>query len=281
MAYQKDLSKQINLKEDGSKGGNKEGFIFQRIEKKYLLTEKKYEELQKQILPYMQLDQYGLHTICNIYYDTTQYDLIRKSIEKPPYKEKLRLRSYGIPTSNEKVFLELKKKWKGIVYKRRISMTLQEAKAYLEEGKPMKQWGQIEREIDYFRQFYHPKPKMYIAYDREAYFGKENQALRITFDQNIRSREEDLQLELGDAGKLLLEKGYRLMEIKVSQAFPIWLARILSELELFPTSFSKYGNIYKNRATELMREYLEWYREQEAVNEFDYGYVVWPALERI
>lgn len=227
-------------------------FIFKRIEKKYLLDEEKYEQLLQRMEPYMQLDEYGLHTICNIYYDTDRFDLIRASIEKPPYKEKLRLRSYGIPNADSKVFLEIKKKCKGVVYKRRISMTLEEAKAYLEEGKPLSSDGQIEREIDYFIRFYKPKPKMYIAYDREAYFGKQDASIRMTFDKNIRSREEDLFLEQGDAGKLLLERGQRLLEIKVGGAFPLWMARTLSELEIYPVSFSKYGNIYKKNMERLM-----------------------------
>lgn len=254
-----------------------DNFTFKRYEKKYLLNREQYERLQECLKPYIQLDQYGLHTICNIYYDTDQFDLIRTSIEKPPYKEKLRLRSYGIPQEGGKVFLEIKKKWKGVVYKRRIAMTLEEAENYLEKGKALPEDGQIEREIDYFVKFYHPKPKMYIAYDREAYFGKEDNALRITFDQNIRSREEDLQLELGDAGKLLLDSEYRLMEIKVSGAFPMWLAHILSELEIYPTSFSKYGNIYKQNVSRLMREFLEVSEEGDAESADEHIYTGYVA----
>lgn len=229
-------------------------YTFKRVEKKYLLDEEKHRQLMERLEPYMQLDEYGLHTICNIYYDTEQFDLIRRSIEKPPYKEKLRLRSYGVPEADSKVFLEIKKKYKGVVYKRRISMTLQEAEDYLEGRAPLPSDGQIEREVDYFVRFYQPKAKMYIAYDREAYFGKEDASLRITFDQNIRSREEDIVLEGGDAGKLLLEKGCRLMEIKTGGALPMWLANILSELAIYPTSFSKYGNIYKENVAARLPE---------------------------
>lgn len=233
-----------------------DNYVFKRVEKKYLLTEEQYRALSERLSLSMQQDQYGLHTICNIYYDTDQFELIRASIEKPQYKEKLRLRSYGIPKKEDKVFLEIKKKWKGVVYKRRVSMTLEEAEACLEHGRPLSQEGQIEREIDYFIRFHQPKPKMYIAYDREAYVGREDSTLRITFDQNIRSRTEDLQLEMGDAGKLLLERGSRLMEIKVSQAFPLWLAKALSELEIFPVSFSKYGSIYKKDAVAWAESYM-------------------------
>lgn len=219
--------------------------IFQRYEKKYLLTKSMYDAFLEATQSYIQVDTYGKHTICNIYYDTDNHELIRTSIEKPKYKEKLRLRSYGVPKQEDKVYLELKKKYKGIVYKRRVSLTLKEAEAYLNHGiKPSKE-HQILREIDYFIALYQPKPKLYLAYDRVAYFGKEDPNVRITFDHNIRSREIDLSLSKGDKGKSLLDEMQYLMEIKVEGAMPIWLCRILSELEIYPTSFSKYGNIYK------------------------------------
>lgn len=224
-----------------------DNFTFQRIEKKYLLNKEQYEVLFIKLKPYMEPDRYGLHTICNIYYDTEQYDLIRTSIEKPPYKEKLRLRSYGVPGMRDRVFVDIKKKWDGVVYKRRIAMNLMEAKACLEQGQPILGNGQIGQEVDYFIKFYHPKPKLYIAYDREAYVGREDENLRITFDKNIRSRKKGLKLELGDEGERLLEDDWRLMEIKISRAFPMWLAAILSELSIYPVSFSKYGAIYKQQ----------------------------------
>lgn len=218
---------------------------FQRVEKKYLMTQETYLDFLKETEKYIQLDEFGLHTICNIYFDTAHYDLIRNSIEKPVYKEKLRLRSYGIPGENDKVYLELKKKWKGIVYKRRISLTLKEVEDYLERGVIPKQKDQIFDEIDYFVRFYHPEPKLYLAYDRRAYYGLEDHNLRITFDENIRSREKDLELEDGDYGEKLLEEDMVLMELKVPGAVPIWLSEIMSRLHIYPISFSKYGNIYK------------------------------------
>ena len=130
---------------------------------------------------------------------------------------------------SSKVFLEIKKKWKGVVYKRRISLTLQEAEDYLDRGKSMVREGQIESEIDYFLQFYQPKSKMYISYDREAYFVKEDSQFRITFDKNIRSRQSNLSLSYGDEGEQLLEEGYRLMEIKVAGFYPGWLVEALSD----------------------------------------------------
>ena len=231
-------------------------YVFERIEKKYLLTRDKYNLLLEAIEPYMSADNYGKHTIGNIYYDTDTYELISRSLEKPKYKEKFRVRSYGVPKADGKVFLEIKKKYKGIVYKRRVSMTLKEAEDYLKRGiKPNKE-SQILKEIDYFMSYYKLTPKLYLAYDRVAYVGKENKEVRITFDHNIRSRERNINLNEGDYGTPLLDNYHYLMEIKVPGAMPLWLSKILADLEIYPTSFSKYGNIYKqsilpNRRKEL------------------------------
>lgn len=222
---------------------------FERVEKKYLMTKEQFERFLKRTNKLITLDQYGLHTICNIYYDTDTYDLIRYSIGKPKYKEKLRLRSYGIPTKESTVFVELKKKWNGVVFKRRTSMTLAEAQDYLDHGVRPSKSCQIVKEIDYFLEYYNPAPKLFLAYDRLAFFGNENSEVRITVDQNIRSRTMELDLSMGDKGERLMEDEIYLMEVKVPGAFPIWLANILSELEIYPISFSKYGNIYKKSLT--------------------------------
>ncbi len=219
--------------------------VFNRYEKKYLMPEDVYRELRLRLLPYMQEDQYGLHTICNIYYDTPDSELIRKSIEKPVYKEKLRLRSYGIPALDSAVFLEIKKKYKQIVNKRRIQLSLQEAYDYLERGIVPQEDSQILREIDFFLSRYRLTESLYLAYDRIALFGRQDAAFRVTFDHNIRSRRDQMHLERGDCGELLLPEGYYLMESKILGATPLWFTRILSELAIYPVSFSKYGNIYK------------------------------------
>ncbi len=221
--------------------------VFNRYEKKYLMPEEVYIELRERLKPYMQVDQYGQHTICNIYYDTPQYDLIRRSIEKPAYKEKLRLRSYGIPTLDSTVFLEIKKKYHKIVNKRRIPLTLRQAYDYVEHGIRPEQDCQILNEIDFFLRRYPLQRGVYLAYDRVALFQKDDPDFRVTFDHNIRSRQVDMGLEKGDSGDLLLPKQYYLMESKVMGATPLWFAQILSELSIYPVSFSKYGNIYKNR----------------------------------
>ena len=220
-------------------------YVFKRTEKKYLINKEKYDSMLDCLEEYMSVDQYGKHTIGNIYFDTDTYDLISRSIEKPIYKEKLRLRSYGVPKANDKVFIEIKKKYDGVVYKRRVSMTLTEARDYLYKGIKPKKDSQILREINYFVSFYQPVPKLYLAYDRIAYFGKEDPDIRITFDHNIRSRGYNLDLGEGDYGDLLLESDTYLMEVKVAGAMPMWMAKLFSELEIYPCSFSKYGNIYK------------------------------------
>lgn len=221
--------------------------IFKRIEKKYQLSSEKYWAFVHALAPYMQMDAYGLHTIGNIYYDTERYDLIRHSIEKPPYKEKLRLRCYGVPRADTIVFIELKKKWDNTIFKRRISMTLCEAEAYLNCGIRPNRDSQILREIDYFLDFYAPMPKLFLAYDRIACYGLGDPEIRITFDAHIRSRENYLRLSDGTFGALLLGDDDVLMEIKIPDAMPLWLASLLSDFKIFPLSFSKYGNIYKEK----------------------------------
>lgn len=221
--------------------------VFSRYEKKYLMPEDVYLKLRKKLKPYMQEDQYGQHTICNIYYDTPQYDLIRRSIEKPVYKEKLRLRSYGIPNLDSTVFLEIKKKYNKVVNKRRIPLTLQQAYDYVEKGIRPDCDSQILHEIDFFLKRYPLQRGIYLAYDRIALFQTDDPDFRVTFDHNIRSRSIDMGLEKGDHGELLLPSKYYLMESKVMGATPLWFAQILSELDIYPVSFSKYGNIYKKR----------------------------------
>ena len=219
--------------------------VFSRYEKKYLMPEHVYRALRAALESLMQVDQYGLHTICNIYYDTPDDLLIRRSLEHPVYKEKLRLRSYGIPGPDSPVFLEIKKKNDNIVNKRRVQMTLEEAYRYVEQGRRPEPDCQILREIDFFLARYPLCRRLYLAYDRIALFGREDPDFRVTFDANIRSRRTQMGLEDGDHGVLLLPEGTRLMESKIMGATPLWFSRILSRLNIYPTSFSKYGCVYR------------------------------------
>lgn len=220
---------------------------FKRYEKKYLLDGEKYEMLSLKLRDYLEEDDYGQTTICNIYFDTPDHRLVKTSMDKPVYKEKLRLRSYGTPKECDPVFIELKKKYKGIVYKRRVVSELCSAEGYLYDLGPAVKPCQITREIDWFINFYRDlKPSMYIAYNRTALYGIEDENLRITFDSNILWREEELWLERGVWGSSLLEEGGRLMEIKIPGAMPVWLSHMLYELEIYPVSFSKYGRGYQD-----------------------------------
>lgn len=229
-----------------------EQLVFNRVEKKYLLTQEKFQKLWDELMEYMLVDEYGVHTICNIYYDTENDELIRNSIEKPVYKEKLRLRSYGVPGEKDNVFLEIKKKYDGIVNKRRILLPLDEAERYLNKKEKISQDSQIFREIDYFTSHYDLVPKLFLAYERVALYGKENSEFRVTFDRNIRSRTWDLKLSRGDRGALLMEDESVLMEVKITNSVPMWFAKLLSKYEIFSTSFSKYGSVYKKQLKEKM-----------------------------
>lgn len=220
--------------------------VFERYEKKYRITRMQYNALQGELAEHMQQDQYGQHTICNLYMDTDDYTLIRSSIEKPIYKEKLRLRSYGTPQAEDIVFLELKKKFKGVVYKRRVPMALAEAYAFMRGEKAARHTGQILQEIAWFMALYgHPTPKVCIAYDRVALADRSDANLRITFDDNIRYRNTQLDLSKGSGGTPMLQADQVLMEIKVPGTMPVWLSHLLAEQCILPTSFSKYGVYYE------------------------------------
>lgn len=220
--------------------------VFNRVEKKYLLTKFNYDLLLKKLGNNIIEDRYGLMTISNIYYDTNSFELIRNSIEKPQFKEKLRLRTYNLDYKDKEVYIELKKKYKGIVYKRRESYFLDEAYDFLNKKIVPKKNNQVTKEIDFFINNYNVKPVLFLAYDRVAYYGKDDSEFRVTFDTNIRSRVENLNLENGDYGNLYFKDDTYLMEVKCLGAMPLFFVHILNELNIFPTSFSKYGNIYKD-----------------------------------
>ena len=218
--------------------------IFRRMEKKYQISEAACASLMQTIGQHLTPDSHGHSTICNLYLDTPDFRLIRQSMDARVYKEKLRLRSYGTPESGDRIFVEIKKKYKGIVYKRRESMTAEQAMRYLETGeKPFD--SQILREIDYALAFYgHPQPAAAVCYERDAFYSREDSALRITFDRHVRYRTCLLSLSAGDSGKEILPDGRVLMEIKTGGAVPLWLADALDSGHLAPAKYSKYGSAY-------------------------------------
>lgn len=220
--------------------------IFERYEKKYKLNNTQYTDLKNRIADKFKEDRFYKSTISNIYFDTPDFKLIRRSIEKPVYKEKLRLRSYSVPSDNTNVFIEIKKKYKGVVYKRRLPLDYKSAVNYLYKNKKPDENSQILKEIDWFKTFYENLiPAMYISYDRIALVCKDNPSLRLTFDTNITYRQSEVELSKGVWGNKLLQKGTNIMEIKFQGAIPLWFTKELDAARIYPTSFSKYGEIYK------------------------------------
>ena len=259
--------------------------VFNRYEKKYMLDEVTFKRLLDRISDYMEPDKYNkngqFYSISNIYYDTDDNRLIRSSIEKPVYKEKLRMRSYGTPDTSDKVFLEIKKKYNGIVNKRRTSIVLEDAYRYMEDGIFPKETEclnrQVLKEIDYFKSIYDLKPKVYLSYDRYAFFEKNDGDFRVTFDTNITTRRGDVRLESGSYGNRLLPRNIYLMEIKINGSVPMWFKSCLSDLKIYPVSFSKYGTEYKRYVLEGYDKDTEMLDEQyselnELSNEAAYPY---------
>ena len=228
--------------------------VFNRYEKKFIINDETYHKILPLLEEYMEVDEYSrngdFYTICNIYYDTQSNEIIRKSLDRPMYKEKLRLRSYGTVGLQDKVYLEIKKKFNGCVNKRRTSIVLEDAYRYLETKQKPKARNlineQILNEIDFFINRYPDlKPTVFLSYDRNAMFGIEDRSFRITFDTNIRTRRDNVGLEKGNYGELLIPKDLWIMEAKIKDAAPLWFAELLSKYQIYPSSFSKYGAEYK------------------------------------
>ncbi len=223
--------------------------VMKRYELKYLPDEEQTAFLKDRLKGHMQLDQYGRTSIASLYYDTPNYRLIRASIEKPAFKEKLRLRSYGQATLTSPVFLEMKRKAHGIVYKRRVQSTIPLVEKFFAGSGDICASGQINRELTYFRDYYGTLvPACMIIYDREAYFEPDGD-LRLTIDHNPRYRVDGLDLTRPLTGTLLRPPGHTILEIKVQEAMPLWLSEILAEGHIYKNSFSKYGEAFRLQQT--------------------------------
>ena len=220
--------------------------VFKRYELKYLLTYKQKNSILAAVTSHMEPDEYGRTTVRNIYFDTDNYRLIRRSIEKPAYKEKLRIRSYSRATPQSPVFVELKKKYNSVVYKRRISLPEQEAMNWICQKQTCPKSSQISNEISYFIEYYKTlHPVVFLSYEREAFHSFEGNDFRVTFDENILCRQENLSLEADIGGTPLLGSHMVLMEIKCPGGIPLWMTHALTEEHLVKTSFSKYGTAYQ------------------------------------
>ncbi len=236
--------------------------FFDRYEKKYVINETQYRQLIGRIYSRLEYDNYEKYKICNIYFDTLQYDLIRESVENPLYKEKLRLGSYGTPSVTDTVFLEIKKKYDGIVYKRRLALPYRKAIDFCTGIKLPKEKSQLLSEIQWMIKRYKLYPMLYLSYDRLAMRGAEDPRLRITFDTNILWRSRELDLTKGDYSFMKVPAGQYIMEIKTLGAIPVWLVNALNALKIYPASFSKYGRIYQKEL--LKHSAVKWGDEKSA-----------------
>lgn len=224
--------------------------IFKRTEKKYIITGSQFEAIIDVISSHASLDTNGQERIFSLYFDTHDDLLIRRSIDKPLYKEKLRLRAYGVLNDETQVFIEIKKKFKKVVYKRRVVLRYEDAKSFLASGIVPDGYDdqqQILNEILWFLKVYDGlSPSMLISYDRGAYYGIDEPDLRITFDSDIRWKTcRSYPTDMG--GTPLLSENKIVMEVKTSGSFPLWLAELLSKNKIYPVSFSKAGAAHKQK----------------------------------
>ena len=241
--------------------------VMKRYEMKFILTKEQLVFLKDALKDHMVVDQYGKTSIASIYYDTPDYRLIRRSIEKPSYKEKIRLRSYGLIKNGKPAYLEIKRKCEGIVYKRRVETSEVEVARFLSKEIDDISEGQIAKEMVYFRDLYQTlEPKIMIAYDRTSY--KEIVGdIRLTIDENPRYRAYDLNLHTSMDGAPLLPLGSAILEIKVQQEMPLWLTSILSKGKIYKTTFSKVGEAFK-KVMNINNMIIERKKEHELVIQF-------------
>lgn len=227
--------------------------VFERKETKYRLTREQYEKLLARLGEHIEPDLYPTNTNCSVYFDTPEFQLVSRSIEKSLFKQKIRVRSYNVPTLDDGIYVEIKKKYKGVGSKRRVAVKLKDLYNYLETGELETDNPIIKAEIDNCFVFYKLQPALYIAYDRKSFCATKNPNFRITFDFDIRSRVDDLRLESGDHGKLFFDDGSVIMEAKNLGAFPEWFVSNLSKMKIYPTSFSKYGYVYQQRFNDIKK----------------------------
>lgn len=238
--------------------------VFKRYELKYLITKEEKKALFEIMKEYMVPDEYGKSNINNIYFDTPDKLLIRRSLDKPVFKEKLRIRSYGVTSPESAVFIELKRKYDDIVYKRRISVSEKIAMDYLVKGIPLINKSQISKEIDSFMDFYKKiEPSIFLSYEREAFYSKTDENFRMTFDERILTRDYDLSLAPGTYGESNIPEGMVVLEVKTVLGVPQWLLDFLSKNKIYKTSFSKYGNAYMKLMLPRFLKKIEYYNGGE------------------
>jgi hypothetical protein len=218
--------------------------IFKRYEKKYLITRAQGDALRDILARHMEPDCFSSYLVQNIYYDTQDWEVIRTSLERPPFKEKMRLRCYGVPDNEDSLYLELKKKYKGIVYKRRIAFPAGRFARHSVRDIVSGEDSQIARELGFYLQSRPVSERVYIAYRRVAFAGIGDRGLRVTLDSELCFRTEDLHFARPCAGMAILPESSMLMEVKTAGGMPMWLVNELSEQKIYPSAFSKYGTCY-------------------------------------
>ncbi len=244
--------------------------IFTRVEKKYVITHEQYVNIIDILMKHMRNDEFGESTICSVYFDTPDSRLVRHSVSKPVYKEKLRLRCYNTPGDDSEAFYELKKKYKGIVYKRRIDMTYKEAFDIMNGDKSLPD-NQIGKEVKYAFKFYKGlAPSFCMFCERIALFDREDDNLRLTIDRNLRYRTCDFDLRNGSYGLPLLDRDKYVLEVKTAFAMPLWLSRLLDENKIYPSSFSKYGTAYGIELRKHLNEGNSFVAVPDAVKNIDF-----------
>ncbi len=246
---------------------------FKRYEIKYLLTDEQRDRLRILMDHHMVPDEWGPSTVCNVYYDTPTHVLVRRSAEHPDYKEKVRVRSYGVAKPGDPVFVELKKKYDGVVYKRRCAMDADRVPTFLAgHDRPT---TQIERELDFTCKRYGGLvPSFFIAYDREAFYATDDHEFRMTFDTRVRSRTTNLRLDATDEAEQFLEDGLNLLEVKAGGAVPLWLVEFFSGEGIYKTRFSKVGMAWER---ELKEELERARRARHLTPVWQRGYAAIPA----
>ena len=217
--------------------------IFKRYEQKYLITETQAAVVEAVLSQRMVPDQFDAYCVQNLYFDTANWDVIRTSMQRPYYKEKLRLRSYGTSDAAAPIFLELKKKYAGVSYKRRVVLPKGALSQPLKEVLA-KDPSQIARELDFYLKSTEVTPRLFVSYRRKAFADKEDAGLRVTLDSELRYRPDQLHFRQPEEGRLILPGAYRLLEIKTPTSIPLWLVRLCSDNEIFSGSYSKYAACY-------------------------------------
>lgn len=225
--------------------------VFNRFEKKYVLSIDVYHEILDKLLLKMNLDKNNVDEfmkVQSIYFDTDNNDYIRNSISKPYYKEKIRIRGYNFIDSDSELFLEVKRKIDGKVNKRRTNIKLSDIDNLIEnntiEYNNEYMNKQVLNEINYILNRDHLLPKLFVSYERCALVDNHSD-LRITFDKNITGSSNKISFNIKTDQQLLNSK-LMIMEVKTCYGMPRWLLEIIENNDIKKASFSKYGTSYKN-----------------------------------